>query len=69
MTGALQLGVALGELELRAAGKGKRLRGRFPYGSTAALSDGGRTGRPARNASSRGPSSTGWSTRTRKFTC
>lgn len=42
----LQLGAALGELELRAAGKGKRLRGRFPYGSTAVLSDGGRTGRP-----------------------
>jgi HK97 family phage prohead protease len=42
----LQLGAALGELELRAAGKGKRLSGRFPYGSTAVLSDGGRTGRP-----------------------
>ncbi len=46
MTEELQLGAALGELELRAAGKGKRLRGRFPYGATAVLSDGGRTGRP-----------------------
>jgi HK97 family phage prohead protease len=46
MTEELQLGAALGELELRAAGKGKRLAGRFPYNSTAVLSDGGRTGRP-----------------------
>ena len=43
----LQLGAAGGFLELRAAGKnGKRLAGRFPYGSTTVLSDGGRTGRP-----------------------
>lgn len=36
-----------GELELRSAGDGgARLRGRFPYGKPAVLSDGGRTGRP-----------------------
>ena len=36
-----------GGLELRRAGDGTtRLRGRFPYGATAVLSDGGRTGRP-----------------------
>jgi len=35
------------ELELRAAGNGRRrIRGRFPYNSKAVLSDGGRTGRP-----------------------
>jgi len=34
-------------LELRAAGDGsRRLRGRFPYGKRAVLSDGGRTGKP-----------------------
>jgi HK97 family phage prohead protease len=39
----------LGTLELRAGGgRGRRLRGRFPYGNSnrAVLSDGGRTGRP-----------------------
>ena len=38
----------LGSLELRAdgRGKGKRLRGRFPYNKAAVLSDGGKTGRP-----------------------
>ncbi len=37
----------IGELELRASrGGGARLRGRFPYGKLAVLSDGGRTGRP-----------------------
>lgn len=36
-----------GGLELRRAGDGShRLRGRFPYGKAAVLSDGGRTGRP-----------------------
>lgn len=36
-----------GGLELRAAGDGsRRLRGRFPYGKRAVLSDGGRTGKP-----------------------
>ena len=38
---------ALGELELRRGGDGSTtLRGRFPYGATAVLSDGGRRGRP-----------------------
>lgn len=37
----------IGSLELRAdGGRGRRLRGRFPYGSRAVLSDGGKTGRP-----------------------
>lgn len=35
-----------GELELRRAGGSTRLRGTFPYGKAAVLSDGGRTGRP-----------------------
>ncbi len=36
-------------LEIRASGGGKyALRGRFPYGRQAVLSDGGRTGRPAK---------------------
>lgn len=35
-----------GELEIRRDGGATRLRGRFPYGKTAVLSDGGRTGRP-----------------------
>ncbi len=36
-----------GGLELRRNRDGSaRLRGRFPYGETATLSDGGRTGRP-----------------------
>lgn len=43
----LQLGAAIGELELRRSGRGKRkISGRFPYGKVAVLSDGGRTGRP-----------------------
>lgn len=44
----LQHAAALGELELRAAGGSgaRRIRGRFPYGKRAVLSDGGRTGRP-----------------------
>lgn len=40
-------GLHAGDLELRRAGDGShRLRGRFPYGVPAVLSDGGRTGRP-----------------------
>lgn len=35
-----------GGLELRREGGATRLRGRFPYGKPAVLSDGGRTGRP-----------------------
>jgi HK97 family phage prohead protease len=35
-----------GGLELRRADGATRLRGRFPYGKRAVLSDGGRTGRP-----------------------
>ncbi|MFZ5693904.1 MAG: HK97 family phage prohead protease [Pseudomonadota bacterium] len=35
-----------GGLELRRAGGRTRLRGSFPYGKRAVLSDGGRTGRP-----------------------
>jgi HK97 family phage prohead protease len=36
-----------GDLELRQSADGAtRLRGRFPYGKAAVLSDGGRTGRP-----------------------
>lgn len=44
----MQTGLALGSLELRATtrGKGKRLRGRFPYNKPAVLSDGGKKGRP-----------------------
>lgn len=33
-------------LEIRRRGSGARLRGSFPYGKTAILSDGGRNGRP-----------------------
>lgn len=41
------LGGPIGDLELRAARNGsRRLRGKFPYGKTAVLSDGGRTGKP-----------------------
>lgn len=41
------LGGPIGDLELRAARDGsRRLRGRFPYGKVAVLSDGGRTGAP-----------------------
>jgi HK97 family phage prohead protease len=40
-------GLDAGGLELRRAADGShRLRGRFPYGRPAVLSDGGRTGRP-----------------------
>lgn len=40
-------GAENGGLELRRSGDGSaRLRGRFPYGKRAVLSDGGRTGRP-----------------------
>ena len=40
-------GAFAGELEVRRAGDGgTRLRGAFPYGKAAVLSDGGRTGRP-----------------------
>ena len=40
-------GAPSGELELRREGDGStRLRGRFPYGRPAVLSDGGRRGRP-----------------------
>ena len=44
----LQHAAALGELELRAGGGNgaRRIKGRFPYGKRAVLSDGGRTGRP-----------------------
>jgi hypothetical protein len=36
-----------GDLELRAGrGKARRLKGRFPYGKRAVLSDGGKRGRP-----------------------
>jgi HK97 family phage prohead protease len=35
-----------GELEIRRAGGATRLRGSFPYGKAAVLSDGGRSGRP-----------------------
>lgn len=48
MTG-LRLGAAGGGLELRREGDGSvRLTGRFPYRSTALLSDGGRNGRPVK---------------------
>lgn len=40
-------GFDAGILELRnSGGASRRLRGRFPYGKAAVLSDGGRTGRP-----------------------
>jgi len=42
----LYFGGMAGELEVRREGGGTRLRGRFPYGKPAVLSDGGRTGRP-----------------------
>lgn len=43
----LYFGGLAGELEVRRdGGGGTRLRGRFPYGVPAVLSDGGRTGRP-----------------------
>jgi len=44
-------GGAIGTLELRAARDGsRRLSGSFPYNSRAVLSDGGRTGRPRKEA-------------------
>jgi len=44
-------GALTGTLELRAGGgRGRRLRGRFPYNSRAVLSDGGKTGRPRKEA-------------------
>lgn len=47
----MQIGGAIGTLELRAARDGsRRLSGRFPYNSRAVLSDGGRTGRPRKEA-------------------
>lgn len=40
-------GGAIGELELRAGADGSRhIRGKFPYGKRAVLSDGGKRGRP-----------------------
>ena len=40
-------GVPGGTIEVRGASdRALQLRGRFPYGSTATLSDGGRRGRP-----------------------
>jgi HK97 family phage prohead protease len=40
-------GSPFGELELRRDARGgRRLKGRFPYGKTATLSDGGKRGRP-----------------------
>jgi len=47
----METGALIGTLELRAGGgRGRRLRGRFPYGSRAIISDGGRTGRPKKEA-------------------
>lgn len=44
-----------GGLELRRSGDGShRLRGTFPYGRAAVLSDGGRTGRPRKEVIERG---------------
>ena len=44
-------GADQGGLELRAARDGsRRLRGRFPYNKRAVLSDGGKTGRPRKEA-------------------
>jgi len=55
----LDLGQPLGELELRQGGGGKRrIVGRFPYGSLATLSDGGRSGRPRKE--SFGPRAFSW---------
>lgn len=45
----MQVGLAHGELELEeraAKSRKRRLKGRFPYGKRATLSDGGKTGRP-----------------------
>jgi phage head maturation protease len=44
-------GGVIGELEVRRSKRGgRRLKGRFPYGKRAVLSDGGRTGRPKKEA-------------------
>lgn len=44
-------GGCIGELEVRRSKRGgRRLKGRFPYGKRAVLSDGGRTGRPKKEA-------------------
>lgn len=45
----MQTGLAYGEIELEeraARSRKRRLKGRFPYGRRATLSDGGKTGRP-----------------------
>ena len=44
----MEQGGVIGGLELRRAARdgSRRLKGRFPYGKRAVLSDGGRTGRP-----------------------
>lgn len=45
----MQVGLAHGELELEeraAKSRKRRLKGRFPYGKRATMSDGGKTGRP-----------------------
>lgn len=43
----MERGAQFGSLEIRKAGDGsRRLRGRFPYGKRAVISDGGRNGRP-----------------------
>lgn len=42
----LNLGLGAGSLEVRASRSGTRLSGRFPYNSTAVMSDGGRNGKP-----------------------
>lgn len=45
----MQTGLAYGEIELEeraARSRKRRLKGRFPYGKRATLSDGGKTGRP-----------------------
>lgn len=46
MDADLSLGLGAGSLEVRASPKGTRLHGRFPYNSTAVMSDGGRNGPP-----------------------
>lgn len=47
----MQSGGAIGALEVRAARDGsRRLTGRFPYNKRAVLSDGGKTGRPKKEA-------------------
>ena len=46
----LTLGLGSGQLEVRDSRRGTRLAGRFPYNSLAVLSDGGRTGKPRKEA-------------------